>query len=101
MSLRSSCHPRISKEAVSMVPLFQMKMISLRLVVLNIGFTATLTGTSEDDFIETCGAEYWIYGHSHRNIDKLIGKTQCVSNQLGYVFAREHQSFDSGKIIDI
>jgi hypothetical protein len=22
-----------------------------------------------------------------------------VSNQLGYVFAREHQSFDSGKIL--
>ena len=45
MSLRSSCHPRISKEAVSTVPLFQMKMTSLRLVVLTIGFTATLTGT--------------------------------------------------------
>ena len=40
-------------------------------------------------------------GHSHRNIDKLIGKTLCVSNQLGYVFAREHQSFDRGKILDL
>ena len=31
---------------------------------------------------ESCGAEYWIYGHSHRNINAVIGKTQCVSNQL-------------------
>ena len=34
-------------------------------------------------------------------VDKLIGKTLCVSNQLGYVFAREHQSFDRGKILDL
>ena len=52
------------------------------------------------DFIETCGAEYWIYGHSHRNIDKRIGKTQCVSNQLGYVFSGEHKSFNPGRYIE-
>ena len=57
--------------------------------------------SNEDDFIETCGADYWIYGHSHRNIDRQIGKTLCVSNQLGYVFACEHQSFDSGKILEL
>ena len=51
-------------------------------------------------FIETCGAEYWIYGHSHRNIDKRIGKTQCVSNQLGYVFSGEHKSFNPGRYIE-
>ena len=45
MFLHSSYHPRISKEVVSTAPLFQMKMTSLRLVVLTIGFTATLTGT--------------------------------------------------------
>ena len=45
MFLHSSCHPRILKEAVSTVPLFQMKMTSSRLVALTIGFTATLTGT--------------------------------------------------------
>ena len=41
---------------------------------------------------ESCGAEYWIYGHSHRNINDVIGKTQCVSNQLGYVFSGEHRN---------
>ncbi|MGN1214899.1 MAG: hypothetical protein ACI4TJ_01500 [Candidatus Cryptobacteroides sp.] len=39
--------------------------------------------SDEDDFIEKCGAQYWIYGHSHRNIDKQIGRTRFVSNQLG------------------
>jgi len=53
------------------------------------------------DFIETCGADYWIYGHSHRNIDHLIGKTQCVSNQLGYVFSGEHESFNPGRYIEL
>ena len=52
------------------------------------------------DFIENCGAEYWIYGHSHRNIDGVIGKTQCVSNQLGYVFSGEHKSFNPGRFIE-
>ena len=53
------------------------------------------------DFIETCPAEYWIYGHSHRNIDAVIGKTRCVSNQLGYVSDNEHMTFDRGKVIEI
>lgn len=43
--------------------------------------------------------DYWIYGHSHRNIDRIIGNTQCVSNQLGYVNHGESESFDSKKSI--
>ena len=57
--------------------------------------------SEEHDFIEECGAEYWIYGHSHRNIDGLIGHTQCVSNQLGYVFAGEHSTFNPGRVIEL
>lgn len=52
-------------------------------------------------YIEKSRVEYWIYGHSHRNIDKIIGQTKCVSNQLGYVFHNEHHTFDSQKTIDI
>lgn len=51
------------------------------------------------EYIENSGIDYWIYGHSHRNIDVTIGKTQCVSNQLGYVFANEHSSFVRDKMI--
>ncbi len=48
-----------------------------------------------------CGAQYWIYGHSHRNIDKRIGNTQFVSNQLGYVFSGEHASFRPAAFFEI
>ena len=78
------------------VPSFQLSSPDFKGSRINGAFVS-----NEDDFIETCGADYWIYGHSHRNIDKLIGKTQCISNQLGYVFAREHQSFDSRKMFNL
>lgn len=55
--------------------------------------------SEEYDFVENCGADYWIYGHSHRNIDGVIGKTRCVSNQLGYVFSGEHHNFNPGRRI--
>lgn len=38
------------------------------------------------DFIAYSNIDYWIYRHSHRNIDRVIGNTKCVSNQLGYLF---------------
>lgn len=61
---------------------------------LNGAFTAEL-----EDYIKTSDIDYWIYGHSHRNINKVIGTTQCVCNQLGYVFANEHLLFDDDKTI--
>jgi len=42
------------------------------------------------DYIADSGIDYWIYGHSHRNIDARIGKTQILSNQLGYISHDEH-----------
>lgn len=35
------------------------------------------------DFISKSPIEFWIYGHSHRNIDRIIGHTRCLPNQLG------------------
>ncbi len=46
------------------------------------------------DFVATCGADFWIYGHSHRNINRTIGATQCLSNQLGYVHIGEGFDFN-------
>eukprot|EP00833_Pecoramyces_ruminatium_P003647 jgi/Orpsp1_1/1177679/evm.model.c7180000062404.1 len=52
-------------------------------------FTVDITS-----FIKKSGAKYWIYGHSHRNVnEKEIGKTKCVCNQFGYAFANEHKTF--------
>ena len=48
-------------------------------------FTVDLT-----DYIKKCGAKYWIFGHSHRNINKIIGETACLCNQVGYVRSNEH-----------
>ena len=53
------------------------------------------------EYIADSSIEYWIYGHSHRNIDKVIGNTKCVSNQLGYVFHNEHTSCVASKFIEI
>ncbi|MFR9670614.1 MAG: metallophosphoesterase [Rikenellaceae bacterium] len=50
-------------------------------------------------YIADSRIDYWIYGHSHRNIDAEIGGTKCVSNQLGYTFADEHHTFDRAKVI--
>lgn len=63
---------------------------------LNGAFVTDLHG-----FIEASPVEYWIYGHSHRNIDRMIGRTQCLSNQLGYVRSGEHRTFDPGRAIRI
>lgn len=38
---------------------------------------------------------------SHYNVDKVIGQTTCLSNQLGYVFHDENASFDYGKFLMI
>lgn len=53
------------------------------------------------DYIKESDIDYWIYGHSHYNVDVKIGNTWCISNQLGYVFHNEHIAFESGKTIAI
>lgn len=54
-----------------------------------------------EDYIKEADIDFWIFGHSHYNVDKVIGKTTCISNQLGYVFHNEHSSFDAGKFITL
>ena len=63
---------------------------------INQAFTVNLT-----NYIKKCGAKYWIYGHSHRNINKVIGKTSCLCNQMGYVMSNEHKTFNHEANIDL
>ena len=42
------------------------------------------------EYIAESGIDYWIYGHSHCNIDAQIGKTKILSNQLGYISHGEY-----------
>jgi Icc-related predicted phosphoesterase len=56
---------------------------------INEAFCVDLT-----EYIKTCNAAFWIYGHSHFNQKPLyIGKTILLTNQLGYVHCNEHGSF--------
>jgi len=50
------------------------------------------------DLIESGKPDYWIYGHTHHNTpDFKIGKTQLLTNQLGYVKYNEHIFFNKNK----
>ena len=54
------------------------------------------------DFIADSRIDVWIYGHSHANIDTVIGNTRIVSNQMGYVYHGEHlNDFKGDKFIGI
>lgn len=54
------------------------------------------------DFILNNKIDYWIYGHSHRNLsDFEIGNTKMITNQFGYVGWNEQKSFNYEKIIEI
>ena len=66
--------------------------------VINGAFTVEL-----GDYIAESGIDYWIYGHSHRNIEAQIGGARILSNQLGYVSYAEHRvnGFDPGRNIEV
>ena len=52
------------------------------------------------DFIECCGADYWIYGHHHINTPEFkIGSTRLITNQMGYASQYEHKSFRRDAVI--
>ena len=78
------------------VPSFDLMADEFKNSSINGAFTVEL-----GNFITDHKIDYWIYGHSHRNIDKIIGNTKCVSNQFGYVFQNEHLSFNPNAIIEI
>lgn len=66
--------------------------------VTNGAFTVELGG-----YIAESGIDYWIYGHSHRNVEAQIGSTHILSNQLGYVSYAEHQTngFEPGRYLEV
>lgn len=77
------------------VPSFMLMAEEFKGSSINGAFTVEL-----GDFIANSRINYWIYGHSHRNIKKVIGNTQCVSNQLGYIFQNEQSTFRKDAIIE-
>ena len=54
------------------------------------------------DFIFDHAIDYWIYGHSHRNMPEIeITGTKLLCNQLGYVHHGEHTSFNPQACFEI
>lgn len=54
------------------------------------------------EFIRQSNINYWIYGHSHRNMKDIeINGTKLVTNQLGYVAHRENFNFERDRIIEV
>ena len=55
------------------------------------------------NYIADSQINYWIYGHSHRNIKAQIGNTLIVSNQLGYISHDEHlrNGFSPSAMIEV
>lgn len=78
------------------VPSFELMSEELIGSPINGAFTVEL-----GKMIATSRINCWIYGHSHRNINKILGSTKCVSNQLGYVSHNEHHSFSPNATIEI
>lgn len=78
------------------VPSFQLMDKEFSESMINGAFTSNL-----DRMIEILPIDYWIYGHSHRNIETVIGNTKMLTNQLGYVFTNEHLAFEPNKCITV
>lgn len=58
--------------------------------------------TDMDKFIESCVAEFWIFGHHHAAVnDFVIGNAKMMTNQLGYVHANENKGFNSARTIEM
>ena len=79
------------------VPSRQLVSPEFRGSSLESGFTVDLT-----EYIETSGVDLWVYGHSHRSIDRMIGTTRVVSNQVGYVAYGEYgKNFSGDRFVDL
>lgn len=79
------------------VPTMRQYPVFFRNSPINDAFAVEL-----QDFIETCGAQYWLYGHHHCNVaDFTIGNTRMITNQLGYVHEGQHKRFRTDAVIEL
>ena len=78
------------------VPTFLNYPAKYKRDVLNVAFATELY-----DLIETSNIDYWQYGHHHFNTPAFfIGKTELVTNQLGYIKYRENGGFKNDAVIE-
>ena len=53
-----------------------------------------------DSWIAQSGVPLWIHGHTHYNVDYVIGSTRVLTNQHGYPDQR-CTGFDPGLVVEI
>jgi hypothetical protein len=53
-----------------------------------------------DALIEPCGVPLWIHGHTHYNVDHVLGSTRVLTNQHGYPDQRCN-GFDPGLVVEL
>ncbi len=55
-----------------------------------------------EEMISVYQPQYWLYGHSHVNTPAfIVGKTQLVTNQLGYIRYQENRNYLENALITI
>ncbi len=54
-----------------------------------------------DWLIEKHQPDYWIYGHTHGNLEWEHGKTKVVTNQFGYLNREMQESFNINRTVEI
>lgn len=80
------------------LPSYQCNAKEFQGSILNEGFCIDKT----DFILKQKDIDYWIYGHSHRNMpDFKIGQTKMITNQFGYVDYGEQKDFNYEKIIEV
>ena len=53
-----------------------------------------------DELVEESGVPLWIHGHTHYNVDYVIGSTRVLTNQLGYP-DQLCKGFDPSLIVEV
>jgi UDP-2,3-diacylglucosamine pyrophosphatase LpxH len=57
-------------------------------------------GSDLDSLIERSGVPLWIHGHTHYNVDYVIGSTRVMTNQRGYP-EQLCKRFDPSRVVEI
>ncbi len=54
------------------------------------------------ELVENSGAGHWLYGHHHSHIPAFtIGRTELITNQLGYIRMNEQRKFRRDAVISL
>lgn len=65
------------------------------------GYLSAAFVSSLDDFIKSSNINLWIHGHTHHNVDYVLGNTRIIANQRGYAGYDLCNKFNKQLIIEI